>query len=112
MPKVWGFSTLFLLVLMVVIFTFEGNCQGLINMLLPVGLTALGVLVLFILVMLVFFGNRFPMGFVLSPQGAMMVSLSQRGHWGNRLAVIMGALVGKPGVAGAGLLGWPGRVSG
>ena len=35
----------------------------------------------------------------------MVVSLSQRGRWGNRLAVILGALAGKPGVAGAGLLG-------
>ena len=70
-----------------------------------VGLTSLGILVLFILVMLVFFGNRFPMGFVLGPQGAMVASLSQRGRWGNRLAVILGALAGKPGVAGAGLLG-------
>jgi hypothetical protein len=63
-----------------------------------------GLLVL-ILVMLVFFGNRFPMGFSLGPQGAMVVSLSRRGRWGNRLAVILGALAGKPGVAGAGLLG-------
>jgi hypothetical protein len=61
--------------------------------------------VLLILVMLVFFGNRFPMGFRVGPQGAMVVSLSRRGHWGNRLAVILGALAGKPGVAGAGLLG-------
>jgi hypothetical protein len=35
----------------------------------------------------------------------MVVSLSRRGRWGNRLAVILGALAGKPGVAGAGLLG-------
>ena len=34
-----------------------------------------------------------------------MVSLSRRGRWGNRLAVILGAMAGKPGVAGAGLLG-------
>ena len=103
--KVWGFSTLFLFLIMVAIFTFERNWRGLISMLPLVGLTSLGILVLFILVMLVFFGNRFPMGFMLGPQGAMVASLSQRGRWGNRLAVILGALAGKPGVAGAGLLG-------
>ena len=103
--KVWGFSTLFLFLIMVAIFTFERNWRGLMSMLPPVGLTSLGILVLFILVMLVFFGNRFPMGFMLGPQGAMVASLSQRGRWGNRLAVILGALAGKPGVAGAGLLG-------
>jgi hypothetical protein len=103
--KVWGFSTLFLFLIMVAIFIFERNWRGLISMLLPVGLTSLGILVLFLLVMLFFFGNRFPMGFMLGPQGAMVASLSQRGRWGNRLAVILGALAGKPGVAGAGLLG-------
>ena len=70
-----------------------------------VGAVSAGFLVLLILVMLGFFGNRFPMGFRLGPQGAMVVSLSRRGRWGNRLAVILGALAGKPGVAGAGLLG-------
>jgi len=55
--------------------------------------------------MLVFFGNRFPMGFRLGPQGAAVVSLSRRGRWGNRLALILGALTGKPGLAGTGLLG-------
>jgi hypothetical protein len=33
-----------------------------------------------------------------------MVTLSQRGRWGNRLAVILGALSASPGLAGAGLL--------
>ncbi len=70
-----------------------------------VGVVSAGLLVLLILVMLGFFGNRFPMGFALGPQGAMVVSLSGRGRWGNRLAVVLGALAGKPGVAGAGLLG-------
>ena len=102
--KVWGVSTLILFLIMVAIFTFERNWRSLISMLPLVGLTSLGLLVLFVLVMLVFFGNRFPMGFILSPQGAMVASLSQRGRWGNRLAVILGALAGKPGVAGAGLL--------
>jgi hypothetical protein len=103
--KVWGFSTLFMFLIMAAIFIFERNWRGFISMLPLVGLTSLGILVLFLLVMLVFFGNRFPMGFMLGPQGAMVASLSQRGRWGNRLAVILGALAGKPGVAGAGLLG-------
>jgi hypothetical protein len=77
----------------------------LINVLPMLGLVSLIILVLFILVMLVFFGNRFPLGFVLSPDGARVVSLSRRGRWGNRLAVILGVMAGKPGVAGAGLLG-------
>jgi hypothetical protein len=103
--KVWGFSSLGLLLLMVIISLFDRHWQTLINMLPVVGLVSLIILVLFILVMLVFFGNRFPLEFVLSPDGAMVVSLSRRGRWGNRLAVILGVLAGKPGLAGAGLLG-------
>lgn len=103
--KVWGFSTLSLGLLMAGIAVYDGNWRTLAGMAPVVGAISAGLLVLLILVMLGFFGNRFPMGFRLGPQGAMVVSLSRRGRWGNRLAVILGALAGKPGVAGAGLLG-------
>jgi hypothetical protein len=103
--KVWGFSTLFLGLLMAGIALYERNWRTLVDMAPVVAAVSAGLLVLLILVMLVFFGNRFPMGFRLGPQGAVVVSLSRRGRWGNRLAVILGALAGKPGVAGAGLLG-------
>ena len=102
--KVWGFSSLFLFLLMTAILIYDRNWRAFINMAPVVGLVSAGLLVLFILVILVFFGNRFPMGFVLGPEGAMVTSLSQRGRWGNRLAVVLGALAGKPGLAGAGLL--------
>ena len=69
------------------------------------GLAMLGLLVLLVLVMLLFFFNYFPMQFHLSPQGTRVESLSQRGKWGNRVAVVLGVLSGKPGLAGAGLLG-------
>jgi hypothetical protein len=103
--KVWGFSTLFLGLLMAGIAVYDGNWRTLTDMAPVVGAVSAGLLVLLILVMLGFFSNRFPMGFRLGPQGAMVVSLSRCGRWGNRLAVILGALAGKPGVAGAGLLG-------
>ena len=103
--KVWGFSTLFLGLLMTGIAVYDRNWRTLADMAPVLGAVSAGLLVLLILVMLVFFGNRFPMGFRLGPQGAMVVSLSRRGRWGNRLAVVLGALAGKPGVAGAGLLG-------
>jgi len=61
--------------------------------------------VIMVLVMLLFFWNRFPMRFTLDPQGAVVESLSRRGKVGNRLAVVLGALARRPGVAGAGLLG-------
>jgi len=103
--KVWGFSTLFLGLVMAGIAVHERNWRTFADMAPLVGAVSAGFLLLLILVMLGFFGNRFPMGFALGPQGAMVVSLSGRGRWGNRLAVVLGALAGKPGVAGAGLLG-------
>lgn len=68
------------------------------------GLVAAILITLMVLVMLLFFFNRFPMRFFLSPRQVRVASLSRQGKWGNRLAVILGALAGKPGIAGAGLL--------
>jgi hypothetical protein len=76
-----------------------------VNMALMAGFACLGLAVLMVLVMLLFFWNRFPMGFALSEEGAAVTSQSRRGQVANRLAVIIGALAGKPGVAGAGMLG-------
>lgn len=102
--KVWGISSLVLLVIMIAIFIYEHNWRNFFKILPVLGLVGLGILLLFILVMLIFFGNRFPMGFAINNNGATMVMLSQRGRWGNRLAVILGALAARPGLAGAGLL--------
>jgi hypothetical protein len=107
--KAWGFSSLFLVLLMAGIAVYDGKWRSLVDMAPVVGAVSGGLLALLILVMLVFFWNRFPMGFSLSSRGAMVVSLSRRGRWGNRLAVVLGALAGKPGVAGAGLLGMAGE---
>ena len=103
--KVWGFSSLILGLIMAGIAVYDGKWRSLVDMAPVVGGVSAGLLALLILVMLLFFWNRFPMGFNLSPKGATVVSLSRRGRWGNRLAVVLGALAGKPGVAGAGLLG-------
>jgi hypothetical protein len=102
--KVWGISSLCLFLLMIAIFIYERNWPAFLGIAPMLGFVSAGILVLFILVMLFFFGNRYPMGFAIGPKSALMVGLSQRGRWGNRLAVILGALAGKPGLAGAGLL--------
>jgi hypothetical protein len=103
--KVWGISSLVLVLLMLVIFIWDRNWRALTGMLPVVGGVSAFLLVVLILVMLLFFGNRFPLGFRLDHQGAAAASLSRRGQWGNRLAVILGAFSGRPGLAGAGLLG-------
>jgi hypothetical protein len=103
--KVWGISSLILFLILTGISVYDWKWRVFTGMLPVAGLVSAGLLGLLILVMLGFFWNRFPMGFSLSPRGARVVSLSRRGRGGNRLAVILGALAGKPGVAGAGLLG-------
>ena len=67
--KVWGFSTLFLGLLMAGIAVYDRNWRTLADMAPVLGAVSAGLLVLLILVMLVFFGNRFPMGFRLGPKG-------------------------------------------
>ncbi len=57
-----------------------------------------------LLVMLIFFGNQFPVRITMGPQGVHWEALSRRGKWANRGAIVAGLLAGKPGVAGAGLL--------
>ncbi|MFZ2086941.1 MAG: hypothetical protein WAU47_00065 [Desulfobaccales bacterium] len=69
------------------------------------GVVMVGLGVIMILVMLIFFWNRFPMRFTLSHRGALVESISRRGKLGNRLAIILGMLARNPGVAGAGFLG-------
>jgi len=69
------------------------------------GIAALVMFGLFAAVMGLFFLNYFPMEFHLTPKRAMVKSLSRRGKVANRLAIILGVLAGRPGVAGAGFLG-------
>ncbi len=63
-----------------------------------------------LLVMLVFFGNRFPVRMTLEPRGVRWEALSRRGRWANRGAVVLGLLAGQPAVAGAGMLAASRRV--
>jgi len=63
-----------------------------------------GIAFLFVLISLVFFGNHWPMAFAVSTEGVGWRSLSRRGSQANRVAIVVGVLSGKPGMAGAGLL--------
>ncbi|MCL6545667.1 MAG: M48 family metalloprotease [Bryobacteraceae bacterium] len=68
-------------------------------------LVVAGLAVMFLAVMLVFFGNRFVMRFRISADGIGWETRMRRAHWSSRAAVVAGTLRGKPGVAGAGLIG-------
>lgn len=71
---------------------------------LPVfGYVALGLLALVAFVCLVFYGNRFPCRFRVDHDGAAW-EVTSRQRKLNTAVVILGALAGKPGTAGAGLM--------
>jgi len=55
--------------------------------------------------MLVFFGNRYRIGFIMDRHGIRWFTAMARARWLNRAAVVGGFLAGKPSVVGAGLLG-------
>jgi hypothetical protein len=59
---------------------------------------------LMVLVMVLFFGNRFRAGFSVTPSGVSFETAMRRAKWSSRAAVLVGAVAGSPGTAGAGLL--------
>jgi hypothetical protein len=84
------------------------TCETLAVMLKLFGVCLLVVLAITMLVMLVFFGNRFPMRFELSEREVAVFSESRRGKAGNRAAIVLGILASLSGrrnaALGAGLL--------
>lgn len=69
------------------------------------GLICIGMTVLFLLIMLFFFGNRMELAFAIDKSGISALVASRKAKAGNRLAILLGVLAGKPGAVGAGLLG-------
>jgi len=63
------------------------------------------VMVLFIFVSLAIFRNRMHLSFQLDAKSAGAEVCDRRADIGSRIAVVAGALAGKPGVVGAGLIG-------
>lgn len=68
------------------------------------GLVCSGMTLLFVLIMLIFFRNRMEFAFSVDKDGVNALVPSRRAKAGTRLAMLLGVLAGKPGVAGAGLL--------
>ena len=81
-----------------------GGAKSLGPLMAMLGIILFGFLFLFVLIALLFFGNRFRVRYLMAAQGVGWESMSRRGKAANRLAVIAGALAGNASVAGAGLL--------
>jgi hypothetical protein len=90
--------------ILLTIFLLQGEWNAVMPMLGISGLILLGFVILIIAITVLIFGNRFPTRFAVRPDGVFYWSLSGRASALNRAAIVAGALAGKPGAAGAGLL--------
>jgi hypothetical protein len=86
------------------IFLVSGETRGIVPMLEMVGIIIAGFAVLSFLICLVVFRNRMRMRFRLDAKSAEVEMTDTRAIKANKLAIVLGALSGKPGVAGAGLI--------
>lgn len=67
------------------------------------GLICAGMTVLFVLIMLIFFRNRMELAFAIDEEGINALVASRKAKAGNRLAILLGILAGKPVAVGVGL---------
>jgi hypothetical protein len=110
-PAMLGGIAIVLIISVLLVFALVGGIIGLqegIKAVVPLAEMLLlvfgGLFVLALLIMLVVFGNRMRMSFIVDDRGVTAQVIDRRAKTANRLAVIAGALAGKPGVAGAGLI--------
>ncbi|MCW5771490.1 MAG: hypothetical protein KIT16_07650 [Rhodospirillaceae bacterium] len=82
----------------------QGEWKGLLPLAIGFGAGGVGLYLLGVLIMLIVFGNRMRMRFRVGPKGVLASTVDRRAKVANRLAIVAGALGGKPSVAGAGMI--------
>ncbi len=98
------FSGLLMFLLLSFIMIVTGEISAVPSMFL-LTLIGVGVLALLMfLVMLLYFGNRIKVRFILDQYGAVIQNIDKRSKFVNRAAILFGALGLQPGTAGAGIL--------
>jgi hypothetical protein len=98
-----SFSILLLIVFS--IFLFEGNAGQFIDALPGLGIALLIICALFLIATWIVMGNGYRAEFTVSKEGVLMEGKDSRAKKLSWLAFVTGLLAGKPGVAGAGMLG-------
>lgn len=98
-----GLSGGIMALLMSFLLAVQGEWEGIPAMLLISLCAAVGLALLLLLVVLLFFGNRMRMRFALGEQGIAIETVDRRAKGASRLAVWAGLLGGSPTTAGAGL---------
>jgi hypothetical protein len=98
-------SGLLMAALLSFIFLAAGDRGVFLPLLKMTGLVTAFIFILVLLVMVLVFGNRMPFSFHLDPHGVGVEIKSRAARRANRLAVLLGVISGKPGLAGSGLIG-------
>lgn len=102
--KLWIVTGLVMLGLVGGIIGLQSGIKAVVPLAAMMLLIVAGLFVLSLLVMLVVFGNRMRMAFAIDERGIVARVIDSRAKTANRLAAMVGALTGKPGLAGAGLI--------
>ncbi|MBK1720445.1 hypothetical protein [Thiocystis violacea] len=87
-----------------VVFAGQGDWEQLLSLAGVFTLAGVGLFVMLLLVMLVFFSNRLRTRYTLNAQGILQETIDKVSKTANRLAVVAGVLGRSPGTAGAGLI--------
>ncbi|MCU0276633.1 MAG: hypothetical protein MUF02_07255 [Acidobacteria bacterium] len=93
-----------MILILAVTFALAGSLDGFSGLFPVLGLVLAGFFVMFMLISLVFFGNRFPTRFTLTDRAVYWEGRSRAAKKANVLAIVLGVLARRPAVAGAGLL--------
>ncbi len=104
MVKMFFIVYLIIALLFSIIFLSSGEMDTILPMLGMFGLILLGLMVLFFLVMLIFFGNRFEGEYRLDDKSATFNTTDKRAKIANRVAVGAGLLGGSLTTTGSGLM--------
>lgn len=104
MVKMFFIIYLIIALLFSIIFLSSGDSGALLPMLGMFGLILLGLMVIFFLVMLIFFGNRFEGEYLLDDKSVTFNTTDKRAKIANRVAVGAGLLGGSLATTGAGLM--------
>jgi hypothetical protein len=82
----------------------NGGAKSLGPLMAMLSIVLIGLLFLFVLIALLFLGNRYRVRYLMAAQGIGWESLGRRGKAANRLAIFAGVLAGNASATGAGLL--------
>jgi len=90
--------------LMAFILGASGEAESILPLLGMIGWVLLGLALLFLLVILLFFGNRMTQRFTLDARGVRSEVIDRKATGAARLLIVLGLLSGKPGAVGTGLI--------